>query len=272
MKWDLFISHASEDKESFVKPLVKALEEYGLTVWYDEFELKIGDSLSSSIDKGIINSENGLIIISKAFLEKNWTDYELKSLITKEVNQSKSLLPIWHNVTKEEVMEKSLFLADKFALSSDIGINKLAIKIVEKVRPDIINSTILKAVVNKSMKSNTSMPQKLNPESIEKGNIVHESLPNHIIMSSLLITQILSDVLDMNFKDFITDLARDWDYNREYFVWNVITYSYLLFIKNNNIKFDDIEKKKEVISDLLQLSLGEVEVHYLSDDEFNILI
>lgn len=84
MEWDLFVSHASEDKNDIVKPLVQELESYGLKVWYDEFELKIGDSLSESIDKGIIHSKNGLLIISKSFLNKNWTDYELKSFIMKE--------------------------------------------------------------------------------------------------------------------------------------------------------------------------------------------
>lgn len=68
--WDLFISHASEDKETVVKQLADTLKKYGLKVWYDEFELKIGDSLSRSIDRGLAGSTFGIIILSKAFLKR----------------------------------------------------------------------------------------------------------------------------------------------------------------------------------------------------------
>ena len=40
---DAFISHASEDKDDFVRPLVSALEAAGFDIWYDEFSLKVGD-------------------------------------------------------------------------------------------------------------------------------------------------------------------------------------------------------------------------------------
>ena len=46
----LFISHASEEKADFVRPLAHALKKQGLRVWYDEFSLKPGDSLRRSID------------------------------------------------------------------------------------------------------------------------------------------------------------------------------------------------------------------------------
>lgn len=75
-KWDIFISHASEDKETFVRDLAKKLRSFKIKVWYDEFTLKPGDSLVNSIDKGILDSEFGLIILSKNFFNKNWTDYE----------------------------------------------------------------------------------------------------------------------------------------------------------------------------------------------------
>src|SRR2546425_13369476 len=96
--WDLFICHASEDKE-LVKPLALALSRLGVQVWYDEFELKLGDSLSKTIDKGLINSTYALVVISKAFIGKGWTDYELRGLISKETGGTKVILPIWHGVT-----------------------------------------------------------------------------------------------------------------------------------------------------------------------------
>lgn len=272
MKWDLFVSHASEDKNDIVKPLVEELESYGLKVWYDEFELKIGDSLSESIDKGIIHSKNGLIIISNNFLNKNWTDYELKSFIMKEMEQGGDILPIWHNVTKADVMNRSLFLADKFALSSDIGVELLAIKILKKIRPDILSSYALKRAFREACAEKESEIREINIKNLDDGKIVHKSLPNYILASSFLINQIFSDVWNSDFKDFIENFARDWDYDREFFIWNVITSSYLMFIRNNKISFDDIKKKKEIFSDLVRLSLGDIEPNYLDKDEFNVLI
>lgn len=76
-QYDFFISHASEDKEDIVRNLAESLRESGFQVWYDEFELKIGDSLRKKIDSGLINSKFGIIIISPSFVKKNWPEYEL---------------------------------------------------------------------------------------------------------------------------------------------------------------------------------------------------
>ena len=117
-KWDAFISHASEDKDSIVRELTTELQKFHLKVWYDEFSLNVGDSLSKSIDEGLIYSNFGIIIISPDFLKKRWTDYEYRSLLSKEIDGQKIILPIWHNITKEEIRKYSLYLSDKFALDS----------------------------------------------------------------------------------------------------------------------------------------------------------
>lgn len=85
MEWDVFISHATEDKSGFVIPLVNKLKQYGVKVWFDKFELKVGDSLSKNIDEGLRKSKYGIVIISKSFLNKGWTDYEYRSLLSREI-------------------------------------------------------------------------------------------------------------------------------------------------------------------------------------------
>lgn len=79
--WDVFISHASEDKEEIVRPLARELQQCGLRVWYDEFELRIGDGLRRKIDEGIARSAFGVVVLSTAFFAKNWTQYELDGLL-----------------------------------------------------------------------------------------------------------------------------------------------------------------------------------------------
>ncbi|MBA2617677.1 MAG: TIR domain-containing protein [Rubrobacter sp.] len=119
VKYDVFISHASQDKEDFVEPLAGLLSEMGLRVWYDDFVLKVGDSLRQSIDRGITNSEYGLVVLSPHFFAKRWTERELDGLTAREVaGRRKLILPIWHNVGYEDVLEYSPTLADKLALDT----------------------------------------------------------------------------------------------------------------------------------------------------------
>lgn len=118
VEYDAFISHASEDKEDFVRPLAEKLQKAGFSVWYDEFQLKVGDSLRRSIDKGLANSRFGIVVLSPSFFAKNWPQYELDGLVAKEMNGEKTILPLWHKVSKDEVIHYSPTLADKFALNT----------------------------------------------------------------------------------------------------------------------------------------------------------
>jgi hypothetical protein len=101
-----------------VRPLAEKLREAGFSIWYDEFQLKIGDSLSRSIDRGLANSKFGIVVLSPSFFAKNWTSHELSGLVAKEMNGGKVILPLWHKVSKNEVMKYSPTLADKLALNT----------------------------------------------------------------------------------------------------------------------------------------------------------
>lgn len=133
-QYDVFISHASEDKDEVVRPLAVALKSEGLRVWYDEFELKIGDSLRRKIDKGLANSRFGIVVLSKDFIKKGWTNYELDGIITKSVSGEQIVLPIWHNITKQEVIDYSPSLGDKVARNTAVyTIEEIATEIAEVI-------------------------------------------------------------------------------------------------------------------------------------------
>lgn len=117
-EFDLFISHATEDKAGIVRSLVAALEERGVEVWYDETQLRIGDSLRQRIDAGLARSRFGLVVLSHAFFAKNWPQYELDGLVSLEMAGRQRILPVWHEITKDEVLGYSPSLADKVALST----------------------------------------------------------------------------------------------------------------------------------------------------------
>ncbi len=119
-KYDVFISYASEDKETFVSPLVKCLREHNINVWWDDQNIKWGDSIRQKIDFGLTNSRLGIVVISSKYLEKYWTKYEYDGLLQQEANIKGHpiVLPIWHQITKTEIMKYSPTLADRSALNT----------------------------------------------------------------------------------------------------------------------------------------------------------
>lgn len=133
--WDVFISHASEDKEAIAVPLRDALVALGISVWLDKTELTIGDSLRRKIDQGIRASRFGIVVLSERFFAKGWTNHELDGLVTRTVAGEQTLLPIWHNLTGDEVRDYSPSLADKVALSTgSMAVEEMAEQIAAVIR------------------------------------------------------------------------------------------------------------------------------------------
>lgn len=146
VRFDIFISHASEDKESFVRPLAAALSAMGLRVWFDEWTLTLGDGLRTKIDEGLASSDYGVVILSRHFFAKNWTRSELEGLFAKEMEGRKVILPIWHEITKEDVMQHSLMLAGKLAAPTNEGVAVVAKKIYAAVRPQLAPPSLVSAL------------------------------------------------------------------------------------------------------------------------------
>ncbi len=133
--WDVFISHASEDKNAVGAPLAEHLQALGVTVWLDSLELKIGDSLRRKIDEGLANSRFGVVVFSRPYLAKGWTQYEFDGLVTRQVDGEQNLLPIWHDITRDEIKAASPSLVEKFALfTAQYGIEDIARQIAEVVK------------------------------------------------------------------------------------------------------------------------------------------
>jgi TIR domain len=131
--WDLFICHASDDKETAARPLAEALTRAGIRVWYDEFVLTLGDSLRRTIDLGLAQSRYGLVILSPSFFEKQWPQQELDGLSAKAIGGQKTILPIWHRVTRDDVARYSLPLADKVAVSTERGLEYVVQEILRVI-------------------------------------------------------------------------------------------------------------------------------------------
>lgn len=144
MLYDVFISHASEDKEAFVRPLAERLRAAHIEVWYDEFSLRVGEGLRRSIDRGLSQSRFGIVVLSPHFFHKQWSQWELDGLVARQMAGADNLiLPIWLDVGRSDVVSYSPPLADKLAIGADRGLDEVTRRLVEVIRPQ--GSTLIVA-------------------------------------------------------------------------------------------------------------------------------
>jgi hypothetical protein len=113
----------------------------GLTIWYDEFSLTVGDSLHESIERGLSGSRFGIVVFSPAFFSKRWTRAELNGLFSKQILGQKVILPIWHNVSATDVLEEYPILADIVAIKSDGPLTEIARALVKVIRPELLRTS-----------------------------------------------------------------------------------------------------------------------------------
>lgn len=133
--YDIFISHASEDKNKIARPLYELLVKKGVSVWFDEAVLRLGDSLRRKIDEGLRKCRYGVVILSPSFLSKEWPQRELDGLVARETaSGKKAILPIWHEIDRATLLQYSPTLADKVAGDSKEGVSFIAEKIIDALK------------------------------------------------------------------------------------------------------------------------------------------
>lgn len=180
-RFDVFICYASEDKE-VARNLANELKARDLKIWFDDEQLRLGDSLRESIDRGLVNSNYGVVILSPSFFKRGWKQYELNGLVQKEIKSKKKItMTIWHEVNEKYVAKFSPSLAERYAAKTSEGMPIVADKIIsainkskkEFVKPstrttDLVNldfkeafSSNLSAIIN-LLKSKSYETKKLN--------------------------------------------------------------------------------------------------------------
>jgi hypothetical protein len=231
-RWDLFVSHASEDKAEFVEPLAVALAEFGLKVWYDRFTLSLGDSLSRSIDEGLALSRFGLVVLSPAFLDKGWPEYELRGLTAREIAGRTVILPIWHKITKDDLLRFSPPLADKLAVDST-GLTpiQIAVKIIEQVRPELFQRITRRYALLKALQN--AKVEFVNPKIIRSAPVRHTTLPPELIGRIRLVRASLLQAWPCSMRDWLDGFKRDSHPSQEVVVWERIAAVYLEYCALN---------------------------------------
>lgn len=134
---DFFICHAGEDKELIASPLAAELTMRGHAVWFDIYEMTLGDSLLQKIQRGLVDSRFGVVILSPSFFEKPWPLHELDGLAARAaIERRKVILPVWHNIGVDEIAQRSPSLAGVVGIPSSVGVAKVADAIETALRAD----------------------------------------------------------------------------------------------------------------------------------------
>lgn len=258
--YDLFISHASEDKDNFVRPLALLLQRLSVSVWYDEFSLTIGDSLSKSIDKGLIDSKFGLVVLSKDFMSKKWPDYELRSLLSKELAFGKVILPVWHGISQDDLLNFSPYLLDKFAVNTNQKtIEEIALSICKIVNPDIFNnltrSMVYEQMYSESISGDSEQFDKNEIQKIiDNFPVRHNTLPLQLVNRIKIIYHLFSYFSSQTLEKTIDNFKHDTNPEREIIIWEAVCSTYIELIKMlpNNEK-----TKKEAFGLVLFISTNQ---------------
>lgn len=295
-QWDLFISYASEDRNHLVTHLVDTLSQFGLRIWWDQLELRAGDSLSRTIDNGLAHSQFGLIVISRSFLEKRWTEYELRGLTARELAGSKVVLPVWYGVTASDILEYSPPLADKMAVvipspSTPDHILEACIKILEVVNPELLTRIHRRTAYEFARLRATK--SKMSPSEIRPAPHRHEALPDSLIGRIRLIRAALLAAYPLTMEQWIDGFKRDAHPTKEVEIWEHIAAAYLEVIQYKSLTTEEsgavfayflvaasggeepprlpetLEEHRDVIAHTIESKFPMVEILPSQEDEFS---
>lgn len=132
---DVFLCHAWDDRKGVAKELHDLLESHGVTVWFSEKDVLLGSSLLREIDKGLVKSRVGIVLVTPALLKRlsaeGIADKELSALLARDL-----LVPIVHNTTYDDLREVSPLLGSRSGLSTtEESMADVAAKLAELVAP-----------------------------------------------------------------------------------------------------------------------------------------
>jgi len=87
---DIFISYNHRDRD-FVERLAHDLKAAGLKVWWDKWEIKVGDSIIQKVSEGIKQSAYLAVVLSPHSVQSPWVQRELGSALMKQLSAERDI-------------------------------------------------------------------------------------------------------------------------------------------------------------------------------------
>lgn len=251
-KYKAFISYAGEDRENIAKPIAERLSSIGVKVWFDEFEMKVGDSLSDKISTGLQESEYGVCIISPAFIKKKWPRWELKGLINLLLQNHSKILPVWYKVSQKDVIKLNPSIADIKAVKTDgKDVSIASLTLLKTIAPELYDSFLRIQIFIHLRDKNTKLV-KVPLQNLRPGPIQHKVLPEHALIRAALYSKVLEEV-GLNYFTTLDSLQRDIDLEREIEIMEFIALVYYEITHKNKLT---IFAKRELFMYLIIFSTG----------------
>lgn len=203
-EYDVFISHAHADKKQFVEELYKSFQKLGVKIFYDTDSIEWGDDWTRKIQDGLTKCRFGVIVISKDFYDRTWTEKELKSLLVRQNNDGESvILPVLYNTSVDELKSHC-----RKACYKDLA----KIQFVNAAEADIKDITILLA--RKLLSSNCSA----------------DATTQESINNKALLDKFFEDNGCIDFYKWLDELIKNgnqWkeDYNENFIGWHLFSYN-----------------------------------------------
>ncbi|WEK34043.1 MAG: TIR domain-containing protein [Candidatus Pseudobacter hemicellulosilyticus] len=133
---DVFVCHASEDKSAFIEPLIEELSSVNISCWYDNSEIKWGDSIVKKVNQGLSNSRFVLVAISINSIRKHWPNAELEASINMEFSTGETkVLPLLIGNEEEIklIIEHYPILRSKLYVNYSIGLKEISRLLKERI-------------------------------------------------------------------------------------------------------------------------------------------
>jgi hypothetical protein len=136
-----FVSYAGEDRE-VAEAIARDLTNLGVPTFYDRDSLEPGDSIVDRIHDALARADFGVLVVSPDFLQKDWPQQETRQLVRDYIEGRTRLLPVWHNVTPDQVREHQPALADIWAVNTENGLRA----VVRELAGQMIEAPTIAAV------------------------------------------------------------------------------------------------------------------------------
>ena len=139
-EYDLFISHANKDKNTFVNELYLTINKLGIKIFYDKETISWGDNWKEKILEGTARSEFAIIVISNNFFGREWTERELSEFLQRQnSSHQKIILPLLYGITKEDLLVKYPSLEEiQYISSEDYSVDEIGIlfakELIKRIR------------------------------------------------------------------------------------------------------------------------------------------
>jgi hypothetical protein len=131
---DVFLCHAWPDRQAAANDVYELLLGKDVSVWFSEVSLRPGTDMRVAIDRGLVSSRMGIVLVTPAMLEKLRTDRSIASNELSALLHRSLLVPVMHGVTFEELDQVTPTLASRGGFSTtEEPLEDIVVKIAELV-------------------------------------------------------------------------------------------------------------------------------------------